>query len=145
MANLELKTASGGSVTLVPEDGVDNVTALIKHIGGTLVNEDDIANVVRDIDFTQSLDAGGWQRLPSGLIIQWGVFYTSIGGSSANSFPISLSNSIYSIIAAPVIAASSNGVFATVESVTLSGANFSTWTESGARNNVSGYYIVIGK
>ena len=39
MANLELKTASGGSVTLVPEDGVSNVTATVKHESGVLASE----------------------------------------------------------------------------------------------------------
>ena len=39
MANLELKTASGGSVTLVPQDGVSNVTATVKHESGVLANE----------------------------------------------------------------------------------------------------------
>ena len=43
MANLELKTASGGSVTLVPEDGVSNVTATVKHESGVLASEGSIS------------------------------------------------------------------------------------------------------
>ena len=35
--SIELKTASGGSVTLVPEDGVSNVTATIPTNSGTLL------------------------------------------------------------------------------------------------------------
>lgn len=37
--SIELKTASGGSVTLVPEDGVSNVTATVKHESGVLASE----------------------------------------------------------------------------------------------------------
>ena len=43
MANLELKTASGGSVTLVPEDGVSNVTATVKHESGVLASGESIS------------------------------------------------------------------------------------------------------
>ena len=39
--SIELKTASGGSVTLVPEDGVSNVTATVKHESGVLASEFD--------------------------------------------------------------------------------------------------------
>ena len=58
MANLELKTASGGSVTLVPEDGVSNVTATVKHESGVLASEFD-AGVGRTWqDVTASRSAG---------------------------------------------------------------------------------------
>ena len=41
--SIELKTASGGSVTLVPEDGVSNVTATVKHESGVLASEGSIS------------------------------------------------------------------------------------------------------
>ena len=37
MANLELKTPQGGSVTLVPEDGTANVQAMIPQKQGTVI------------------------------------------------------------------------------------------------------------
>ena len=56
--SIELKTASGGSVTLVPEDGVSNVTATVKHESGVLASEFD-AGVGRTWqDVTASRSAG---------------------------------------------------------------------------------------
>lgn len=63
MAKVELKTPQGGSVTLVPEDGTDNVQAIVKNVGGTLVLNE---------EFTQNFGNTGWAKLPNGLIIQWG-------------------------------------------------------------------------
>ena len=56
--SIELKTASGGSVTLVPEDGVSNVTATVKHESGVLASEFD-AGVGRTWQNVTASRAGG--------------------------------------------------------------------------------------
>ena len=61
MANLELKTASGGSVTLVPENGVSNTQAVIPQSVGELYGKGNVLGTVSE--------SGG---VPTGAIIQRG-------------------------------------------------------------------------
>lgn len=48
--------------------------------------------------FVSSLAANGYQKLPSGLIIQWGSGSTAIGGTNFT-FPIVFPNAVYTITA----------------------------------------------
>ena len=73
MANLELKTASGGSVTLVPEDGVSNVTATVKHESGVLASEAQ----VEQAEFLTGSDRT-WQNVTASRAS--GVTYTNNTG-----------------------------------------------------------------
>ena len=69
--SIELKTASGGSVTLVPEDGVSNVAATVKHESGVLASE----------QFALSNDLGvgqTWQDVAASRSA--GVTYTNTTG-----------------------------------------------------------------
>jgi hypothetical protein len=61
--------------------------ALWYHGGGT-------AQFGRAGAFGSSLGSSGWQRLPSGLIVQWGVFT----GQSTTSFPISFPTACNSVV-----------------------------------------------
>ncbi|OCQ51689.1 Phage tail fiber repeat protein [Photorhabdus australis subsp. thailandensis] len=53
--------------------------------------------------FTANLTQNGWQKLPSGLIIMWGIALVSFGGSGKpnsgylNNFPIPFPNKCFSI------------------------------------------------
>ncbi|NHR07636.1 hypothetical protein HA052_20825 [Chromobacterium haemolyticum] len=50
-------------------------------------------------DFNSSLASSGYQKLPSGLIIQWGQTNTSTGGSVAITYPLAFPNNVFSLIA----------------------------------------------
>jgi len=52
--------------------------------------------------FTQSLSTNGWQRLPSGLIIQWGELLVSSGAEQSVTFPIAFPNSAFGFFATSV-------------------------------------------
>jgi hypothetical protein len=43
-----------------------------------------------------SISANGWQRLPSGLIMQWG---TVVGSSTTVTFPIAFTTACFSVVA----------------------------------------------
>jgi len=43
----------------------------------------------------QDLAASGYQKLPGGLILQWGVASGSLGGTAAITFPIAFPNSVF--------------------------------------------------
>ena len=50
-----------------------------------------------------SLAASGWQRLPSGLIMQWGTQNVSANNAATNvTFPISFTSAVYHAMIAPV-------------------------------------------
>lgn len=58
------------------------------------------ASFTKDSDFTQSLSANGWCKLPNGLMIQWGRKYVS--GNQANvaqSFPTAFPTACFSVVA----------------------------------------------
>jgi hypothetical protein len=94
-------------------------------------------------DWTASLGASGYQKLPSGLIIQWG------SGTAANntsiSFPTTFSTAAYCVVAA----CSNYGASRIVNAGNISTTGF---TASGFVTNTAGYsggeafyYIAIGK
>ena len=68
----------------------------------------------------QSLSASGYQKMPGGLIIQWGV--GSVGVSSVT-FPITFPNAVLKVITNPNTTNSSaiDGRYTTATSITLSG------------------------
>jgi hypothetical protein len=51
-----------------------------------------LGNYVASSSFTQSLASSGWQKLPGGLIIQWGSVAGSYATSTPTTFPISFPN-----------------------------------------------------
>jgi hypothetical protein len=53
--------------------------------------------------FTQSIAANGWQRLPSGLIIQWGRLTSGIAtGNNSVTLPIAFPNAVFSAAVAEI-------------------------------------------
>lgn len=53
-------------------------------------------------DFAKSLGASGYQRLPSGLIVQWGGVATNSSGLATWTYPIPFPNSVYRVFATAV-------------------------------------------
>jgi hypothetical protein len=81
--------------------------------------------------FTQSLAANGWQRLPSGFIIQWGTFVNT----ATVTFPIAFPNACFQAVLAHTFNGSSNmsGV------ISVSATSFSSISSSTANR-----YIAVG-
>ncbi|MEC5405133.1 hypothetical protein VOM14_06035 [Paraburkholderia sp. MPAMCS5] len=96
--------------------------------------------------FGSSLATAGYQKLPSGLIVQWGP--TGASGSSAVTvnFPIAFPNSLY-MVSIGSVSASGAGVFATQDGgATLTGFPYSTWNAGGSRaTGLGASYIAIGR
>ncbi|MFK3690425.1 pyocin knob domain-containing protein [Agrobacterium tumefaciens] len=63
----------------------------------TLLDDPDAAAMWFTLGGTQSLVASGWQRLPSGLIIQWGKVGVA-GGNAAITFPMAFPNACYVVV-----------------------------------------------
>lgn len=86
--------------------------------------------------FSSTLAANGYQKFPSGLIIQWGVGTFSTSGL-AITFPIAFPNGLYSVYTGNNV---SSNVFSTAVTVTSTG--FTGYLNTGANANC--YWLAIG-
>lgn len=93
--------------------------------------------------FSSSLSANGYQKLPSGLIIQWGSATSSSGGATSVTFPITFPGGVFKVI--PSVFATGVAQMATVESEPNSSSfTFGIWNTSGTRVATSMQWIAIG-
>lgn len=99
---INLLSAGGGTTTLTPASSASNFTVTIPASTGTLLTADSFtgSNV--------SSSANGYQKLPSGIIIQWGVT-SSLGVNSSGSitFPTAFPTACYSVTTASAAGAGS--------------------------------------
>lgn len=120
---------------------VSNYTSSVNIAG--LVSDYSTLNsaAVKYADFigtNQSTSSNGWQKLPGGLILQWGVI-TAVPAGTVGSFPLVFPNACIKFIVG-----NNNGSTA---SLTVSGggtqttSNFTVWASSGS---VSGAWLAIG-
>lgn len=91
--------------------------------------------------FGSSLAANGYQKLPSGLIIQWGAFTTSSSATTNVAFPIAFPNAVRSIVISPN---STGPNFTTYTNAVPASFNADTWTTAGARAVIGNTYIAVG-
>lgn len=71
--------------------GMIDITALANEMANKLNKTDYSA------DFAKGLGANGFQKLPSGLIIQWGSGFTASSGFATVTFPIAFPNACCSV------------------------------------------------
>jgi hypothetical protein len=76
----------------------------------------------------QSLAANGWQKLPGGLIIQWGSTANNVGNNN-NSYNVSFPTSFSSVYSVVIGTYTSDGNSAGVGAQTM--AQLVSWTNSG--------------
>lgn len=89
----------------------------------------------------QSMGANGYQRLPGGLILQWGS--TTSTGLVSVTFPIAFPNAAY-FAAGSNRSISSTAVATVTNALSLSGATFNISAESTGGNGVV-YWFAIGR
>ena len=98
MANGKIRFGkqSGGQLALVIPDGVTNTEVIVPE-SGVLVNKDYADLKVALADFTgtnANLTASGYQKMPSGLIIQWGKTALNV---NTVIFPIAFPNQCFNV------------------------------------------------
>ena len=99
--------------------------------------------------FGSSVNAPGYQKLPSGIIVQWGSYTTNgTQAGAAVSFPIAFPTGTYSVTVTPTTGALVLGVFDCLASApTASGFTVVGVQVGSSANNLSshgGYYIAVG-
>ena len=122
--NANIVTQSGGNITTSAGD-----TCIIR---ATAANTVEILCYVQAPNSTALLSANGWQKLPSGLIIQWGTYAP---GVTSITFPIAFQTACRSITAS---------LNANIVSNTPGLYNYSTTGFSSASSSISVAWIAIG-
>jgi hypothetical protein len=88
------------------------------------------------VDGVNSLTTNGYSKLPSGLIIQWGVTPASTASARTLTFPIAFTTGCFNVVATATNPTAGNGsgfdYFAQVVSFTASGAVFEMQMAGGA-------------
>jgi hypothetical protein len=79
--------------------GTDTERAVTPAGLAAALSEIDLTGYVQSSEFTQSLGESGWQRLPSGLILQWGTGSVSTGVATEVTLPIAYPNAQLSCVA----------------------------------------------
>lgn len=134
----DLKTFITQDVNASLSDKANNTdntrTTIDKSVTGA-INELN-ANKVNKTDFTNSLVANGWQKLPNGSIEQWGLAQVATGGTIT--FPIAFNNSVLNIVC--------TGVDTTPFACAINGGNstgFTIYHNRGVASYIS--WRAIGK
>lgn len=93
------------------------------------------------LGFDVSTAASGYQKLPGGLIVQWGSAVAAITTGSTVTFPIAFPSQVFVVLAAAV---STSAQIITHSSPTTSNFFMNGWNVSGVSASVTGRYIAIG-
>lgn len=94
--------------------------------------------------FDASLAAVGYQKLPSGLIIQWGTCTPTGSADAVVTFPVAFPTAAFAVFAA---ASATSGLagFANYNGITASGVNVGCYLNSGARAAFTASWMALGK
>lgn len=91
----------------------------------------------------RSVGSSGYQRLPGGLIIQWGQWLTTGGNAGTVGFPVDFPNACLSV-QVTCTSSAANDYIATVSAKTASQFSVRTANGSGAAINVGFEWLAIG-
>ncbi|WP_313079070.1 gp53-like domain-containing protein [Atlantibacter sp.] len=98
--------------------------------------------------FSASLSASGRQKLPSGLIIQWGQVLSNSGGFAPWTFPIAFPNQCFQVLASTFVGASAQDFTVTMignPSLTaITAACYVSGVQSSINGQVGVRYLAIG-
>lgn len=94
---LQLKTGTGAGTTAITVDASQNATfAANQTVAGNLTLSG-AGNIVLNTLNTYSTAANGYQKLPSGVIIQWGSQSTATGGTAVT-WPIAFPTACLTVV-----------------------------------------------
>jgi hypothetical protein len=148
-----INVAGNGSGVTVVRQGSDIITYSLSPTSATIAPYDTAiflvvsngnwylvggeSHLATSSSFASSLAANGYQKLPSGLLVQWGLTGATVAGQ-VNTFPIAFPSAVFAVTAA--IAATSASAAIAVNVQSLSQAAF--YSSVGAP---AVYYFAIGK
>ncbi|WP_155628892.1 gp53-like domain-containing protein [Burkholderia stagnalis] len=138
------KFVAVASVT-VPTVALNPGEAISLVVDGANLNiEVTTANLRYSAAFGASFAPNGYQKLPSGLIIQWGAYITSASGDVSVMFPLAFQTGVYPIVTGVNLSGGQGG-FVGITSNSSTGFTASGWNTSSARQTLGCWYIAIGR
>lgn len=156
---MKLYNGSGFSMTInragtdVIAMGNANVNSLVMGYGDTLTLVSANAGFWIAIDGSSQLAYSGamvglnansgYQRLPNGVLIQWGLSATSTSGTVTASFPIAFTTSVWTKFATVNTASASTNAY-TMASGATGGLTSQSWYCSSATSGIGFQWLVIG-
>lgn len=94
-------------------------------------------------DFKKNLSANGYQKIPGGLIVQWGTAIGSTGGTVTVNFPIAFTSACYAVAATPE-GATVSAINCLTSAINVN--NFGLTTSfGGSFSALTAHYIAIGR
>jgi len=139
-----------GAKTIVKGNNLPLVAGDIAGVGhwielkyDTTLDKWVIQNPATFAQFTSSLSGNGYQKLPNGLIIQWGSATTSGGGASV-SFPIAFPTQCYAVIAS-VNAANVNKLVSTGAFILTGFPAYVYQANTNANSDATFDWVAFGK
>lgn len=135
--------AMGGSVTSFAMLAGDTAV-LTLHSNGVWCLAGGSVLLKTHPQFGASIQRPGWQKLPSGLIVQWGTSTASSSSAGVStSFPTNFPNQCMIVTLTP--SASSNGYIPSLESTSTTGFSSSMYSNNTTRAaGVTAYYLALG-
>jgi hypothetical protein len=94
--------------------------------------------------FENSLITAGYQKFPSGLILQWGANNSSGSADVAVTFPIAFPSSAINVMCSPY-GLTTSGALAGGNTLTTSGFNLNGWSNNTTRSAFPVIWRAIGK
>ena len=150
-----MRIVSGGNVgigTSTPSEKLEvsgnaNILGNLSSTGN--VYSTNISVISTKIDtlysgFNSLLSSIGYQKLPSGMIMQWGNTTCSDTGETNQIYPIEFSNQFFNIVATPVNGSGSVANYTMVGTCDLSSFNVSVYDISGNRVNQVVFWQAMG-
>ncbi len=138
--------------TIFPAEFANMLMAEILSVltaGGITPSKSNSAQLLAAIRTAGVSDAGssfgspGYQKLPSGLILQFGTVNTSASADITVTFPISFTTNAWFSFATPNV--NSAGAFANAFNPTLTNVGLAAWTNNTTRAAITISWLVIGK
>ncbi|MHB1053464.1 MAG: gp53-like domain-containing protein [Thiobacillus sp.] len=90
----------------------------------------------------QSIGTNGYQKLPGGLILQWGQAGTNGTGDTAVTFPIAFPNGVRALVMGTI--GSGAGYMGVFNTLTNTGVNVGTWSATATRAGSTVHWAAIG-
>jgi hypothetical protein len=112
-----------------------NGSSLWRVVGGS-------ASLRNSSDFGSSKSTNGYQKLPSGIIIQWGSISTSATAPVTVTLPISFPNNPLSVVSSCIDV--NAPVFSQATCPSLSTISVSAWLNNGTRSTTPVSWVAIG-
>lgn len=113
-----------------PKSGVAVVSPTLASLGGVAASS-----------FTQSIGSNGYQKLPSGLIIQWGSMAVSSDPGTVT-FPTTFPTAVCAIQVGGFVTAAASGNNISANACAVSTSGFTTWVQNLSSGTVS--WVAIG-